>query len=59
VSEGRLQLRIDAELKKKALSAAKRRHTTLSAIVAQYLQCMVDIDELERQIGLGTDVEQV
>lgn len=44
----RLQLRIDARLKKQAEQVAKRQRTTLSALVMQHLAYIVENDRLVR-----------
>lgn len=59
MKEERLQLRIDPKLKVKATRAARRRHTTLSALVTTLLQHAVEQDELESKVGRGPEVEQV
>lgn len=48
MKDARLQLRLDAKLKKQAEQVAKRRRTTLSAMATQYLQQVVDADRVER-----------
>lgn len=56
----RLQLRIDPKLKEQATRVLKRRHTTLTAAITQYLQQIVEAAEMERRAGVHRpDVEQV
>jgi len=59
VKEERLQVRIDPKLKEQAARLARRRHTTVSALVTHLLQQVVEADRLERQTGSGGDVEQI
>lgn len=58
MKESRLQLRLAEELKKKATGVARRRHTTLSALVTIFLQQMVEADLVQRRTGNG-EVDQV
>lgn len=48
MKSARVQLRLDAKLKKQAEQVAKRRHITLSGLIVQYLQRAVADDRLER-----------
>lgn len=65
--DARLQLRVDAKLKKQAETAAKRRGSNLSAMVTEYLRTVVAQDRIEREVvdgrGLkvssGDGVEQI
>ncbi len=52
----RLQIRIDARLKKQAEKVAQRQQTSLSAMVTQYLRHAVEQDRLERA---AEEVEQI
>ena len=44
----RIQMRLDAKLKKQAEQVARRRDMTLSALIVRYLQRAVSDDRLER-----------
>lgn len=59
MKDSRLQLRCPQKLKKDATRAAKRRGTTLSAIVVQHLQNLVDADKIEKMTGTEPDAEQI
>jgi antitoxin component of RelBE/YafQ-DinJ toxin-antitoxin module len=59
MKEERLQLRIAPKLKEQAQRLAKRRHTTLSALMTLLLQRAVEADEAARRVGPGQEVEQV
>ena len=59
MKEDRLQLRVDPALKKQVLLVARRRHTTLSALMTVLLQRLVETDLLEQQAGNGAEAEQV
>lgn len=53
MKDARLQLRCDAKLKEQAERLARKRRTTLSALVTQYLQHLLEADQIERRIGKG------
>lgn len=57
--DARLQLRVDAKLKEQAEKLAKRRRTTLSAMVTQYIQRELEVDRLERAVGGRGEAEQI
>jgi antitoxin component of RelBE/YafQ-DinJ toxin-antitoxin module len=57
--QDRLQLRIDARLKEQATRVVKRRHTTLTAVITQFLQQLVESDAMERRVGVRDHEEQV
>ncbi len=57
--EGRLQLRLDARLKEQATRVVKRRRTSLSAVITQFLQQLVESDAMERHVGTRDHEEQV
>jgi antitoxin component of RelBE/YafQ-DinJ toxin-antitoxin module len=60
MKENRLQLRIDPRLKERASRVARRRHTTVSALITQFLQQLVETDLIEQRVASSTgDVEQV
>ena len=59
MKEERIQLRIDAELKKQALRMAKRRGTTVSALVTGWLRGVVEADRVQQKVGAGAEAEQV
>lgn len=60
MKENRLQLRIDPRLKERAIQVARRRHTTVSALITQFLQQLVEADHIERRAVSSTgEVEQV
>lgn len=59
MKDDRLQLRCPRKLKKEAERVAKRRNTTLSALVMQYLQNLVDADKIEKMTGSEHDAEQI
>jgi antitoxin component of RelBE/YafQ-DinJ toxin-antitoxin module len=54
---GRLQLRLDPKLKEQADKAVRRRHTTLTAAITQFLQQLVETDRVERRVS--EEVDQV
>jgi antitoxin component of RelBE/YafQ-DinJ toxin-antitoxin module len=58
MKEKRIQVRADSKLKEEAQKVAARRKTTVSALVVQYLQGLVDADRIERELPAG-DVPQV
>lgn len=57
--EERLQLRLDARLKERATKAVRRKHTTLTAVITQFLQQLVEADEMEKRVGTRDHEEQV
>jgi hypothetical protein len=59
VKSARLQLRCDARLKEQAERLARRRHTTLSAMVTRYIQHELEADHLERHVGGKGEAEQI
>jgi len=59
MKEERIQVRIDAELKRKVLQLVQRRHTTLSAYITEALQRMVESDKLQRMVKPTSDVGQI
>ena len=59
MKDERIQVRIDAELKKKVLQLMRRRHITLSAYITEALQRMVESDKLQRMVKPTRDVEQI
>lgn len=69
MKDARIQLRVDAKLKKQAEAAAKRKGSNLSALVTEYLRHLVDQDHVERSFGAAPsgpfssrphdDVEQI
>lgn len=59
MKDARLQLRLPAKLKKQAGRVASSRGTTLSAMVTQYLQNVVEADKVEKMTGRDSDVEQI
>jgi len=56
MKDTRFQLRIDPVLKERVTLIARQRHTTVAALVTQFLQRLVESDRLERCAG---DVEQI
>jgi predicted HicB family RNase H-like nuclease len=57
--EGRLQIRLDAKLKKRAERLAQRANMSLSALVVQMLTYAVDGDEEQRRARKVVEAEQV
>jgi hypothetical protein len=57
MKDDRLQLRLDPKLKAQANKAVRRRHTTLTAVITQFLQGLVEADTKERRVG--EEVDQV
>jgi antitoxin component of RelBE/YafQ-DinJ toxin-antitoxin module len=57
--DGRLQLRIDEQLKKDAADVAERKHTNLTEMVTAYLQKVVETDRIERSMTTDGEVPQV
>jgi hypothetical protein len=48
VKDERLQLRVGSKLKRDAERLARRRNTTLTALITAYLQELVDTESLQR-----------
>jgi len=59
MKDDRLQLRCPKKLKKEAERVAKRKGTTLSSLVTQYLQNLVAADKIEKMTGTEHDAEQI
>lgn len=59
MKEARLQVRVASELKAEAEKVARRRHTTVSALVTACLQQVVEADRVERQRRPDGEVDQV
>lgn len=59
MKDDRLQLRVPAKLKKAAGQVARRRGTTVSALVTQYLQNLVEADKIQKLTGEQHDAEQI
>jgi hypothetical protein len=59
MKESRLQVRVASGLKTEVEKVARRRHTTVSAMVITFLQQAVEADKVERQRRPDGEVEQV
>ncbi len=59
MKEGRLSLRLPAGLLKESKAVARRRKTTLSALVQRLFEEMVEVDKKTRDVRPTIDAEQV
>ncbi len=56
---GRLQIRLDEKLKERADRLAKRKHTTVSALVVRMLSLAIEEDDRDRRAQRVVEAEQV